>query len=79
MWGAIIGSVAAVVAVFLMQGPIVALALTAASSLALLVAMRFEERKMHARNPVHQPLQVIDGKTQDGVELVFPPLQQKAS
>lgn len=79
MWGAIIASTATIAAVFYMQGPIVALTLTAASSLALLVAMRIEERRMQQCRPMHQPLQVIDGTSNEEVNLVFPPLRQKAS
>jgi hypothetical protein len=79
MWGAIIGSVAAIVVVLYMQGPIVALTLTAASSLALLVAMRIEERKTRGHRPQAQPLQVIDGKTKEDMDLPFPPLRQRAS
>jgi hypothetical protein len=79
MWGAIIASVATIVVVLYMQGPIVALTLTAASSLALLVAMRIEERRTRGQRPQAQPLQVIDGKTKEDMDLIFPPLRQKAS
>jgi hypothetical protein len=79
MWGAIIASVATIMAAFYMQGPIVALVLTAASSLALLVAMRIEERRMHNCKPVHQPLQVINGHTDVDIDLAFPRLRQRAS
>jgi hypothetical protein len=78
MWTAIIASLATLVAVLYMQGPIVALALTAASSLALLVAMRIGEHKTPATTPVRTPLQVVSGKTEDA-NLLFPPLRQKAS
>jgi hypothetical protein len=79
MWGAIIAGVATIVVVLYMQGPIVALTLTAASSLALLVAMKTEERRMRGPRPQTQPLQVVDGKTKEDIDLGFPPLRQKAS
>ena len=77
MWSGIIASVATIGAVFYMQGPIVALALTAAGSLALLVAMRIGEQKAQALTPQPQSLQVIDGSKD--IDLRFPPLRQRAS
>ncbi len=77
MWSGIIASVATIGAVFYMQGPIVALALTAAGSLALLVAMRIGEQKAQAPTPQPQSLQVIDGSKD--IDLRFPPLRQRAS
>ena len=79
MWSGIIASVATVGAVFYMQGPIVALALTAAGSLALLVAMRIGEHKAaQAPTPQPKPLQVINGNSED-IDLLFPRLRQRAS
>jgi hypothetical protein len=77
MWSAIIASVATFVVVVYMQGPIVALALTAAGSLAVLVALRIGERKAPQQTLARTPLQVISGK--DEADLLFPPLRQKAS
>ena len=77
MWSAIIASLATLVAVLYMQGPIVALALTAASSLALLVAMRIGEHKTQAQTPARTSLHVVSGTTDE--DLMFPPLRQKAS
>jgi uncharacterized membrane protein YdjX (TVP38/TMEM64 family) len=79
MWGAIIASAATILAVLFMQGPIVALGLTVASSLAFLVALRMEERRMRDIGSAHQPLQALDGKSNDDVTLAFPPLRQRAS
>lgn len=78
MWSAIIASVATFVVVVYMQGPIVALTLTAAGSLALLVALRIGERKTPREALVRTPLQVVGG-TVDEADLLFPPLRQKAS
>lgn len=77
MWSAVFASVATIGVVFYMQGPIVALALTAASSLALLVAMKIGDKtQTPARQP--KPLQVINGNASDA-DLLFPPLRRKAS
>jgi hypothetical protein len=76
MWGAIIASMATVTVVLYMRGPIIALALTAVCSLALLVVMKIEERRMPEPNR-HQKLQMIDGKTE--VDLLFPPFERRAS
>lgn len=77
MWSAVIAGLAIFGLIVYMQGPIVALALAAAGSLALLVAMRIGERTTAAHSPARTPLQVISGK--DEKDLLFPPLKQKAS
>jgi hypothetical protein len=77
MWSAIIASLATFAVVVYMQGPIVALALTAAGSLALLVAMRIGEHKA-PQTLVPKPLHAVGGPT-DEADLLFPPLRQKAS
>jgi hypothetical protein len=77
MWSAIIASAATVAAVLYMQGPIVALALTALSSMALLVVLRSGEGKEQGAKPRPRPLEVIDGNSD--IDLMFPPLRQRAS
>jgi hypothetical protein len=77
MWSAIIASAATVAAVLYMQGPIVALALTALSSMALLVVLRAGENKEQVQKPRPRPLEVIDGNSE--IDIMFPPLRQRAS
>ena len=77
MWSAIIASAATVAAVLYMQGPIMALALTALSSMALLVVLRAGESKQQDEKPRPRPLEVIDGNNE--LDLMFPPLRQRAS
>lgn len=78
MWSAIIASVATIGAVLYMQGPIIALGLTAASSLALLLAMRIGERKTSSV----PKLGIVSGRNdtqKEDIDLLFPPLKQQAS
>jgi hypothetical protein len=77
MWSAIIAGAATIAAVLYIQGPIVALALTAVSSLALLLVLRAMENKNPAPKPYPRPLEVIDGN--NDIDLIFPPLKQQAS
>ncbi len=76
MWSAIISGAATIAAVLYIQGPIVALVLTAISSLALLIVLRATENNETQKAPP-RPLQVIDGNNE--VDLLFPPLKQQAS
>lgn len=77
MWSAIIAGAATIGAVLYIEGPIVALVLTAVSSLALLVVLRATENKNHIPSSCPRPLEVIDGKSD--IDLLFPPLKQQAS
>jgi|GEM_PF-2124698 len=77
MWSAIISGAATIAAVLYIQGPIVALVLTAVSSLALLVVLRATEHKMSVQKTSPRQLEVIDGNNE--VDLLFPPLNQQAS
>ena len=77
MWSAIVASAATIAAVLYLQGPIVALALTALSSMALLIVLRFNENKENSEKPRPRQLEVIDGKSE--ADLLFPPLRQRAS
>ena len=77
MWSAIITSAATIAAVLYMQGPIVALALTAVSSIALLIVLRTTEHKAAPAKPQVRPLEVVDAKSD--IDLLFPPLRQQAS
>jgi hypothetical protein len=77
MWSAIISGAATIAAVLYIQGPIVALILTAVSSLALLVVLRATENSVPAQKAHPRPLPVIDGNNE--VDLLFPPLTQQAS
>jgi hypothetical protein len=77
MWSAIISGAATIAAVLYIQGPIVALILTAVSSLALLIVLRTTENKLSVQKMRPRPLEVIDGKNE--VDLLFPPLNQQAS
>ena len=77
MWSAIITGAATIGAVLYMQGPVVALALTAVSSLALLIVLRAMENKTPAVPARPHPLEAIDGN--DEVDLLFPKLKQEAS
>ncbi|HEV2879330.1 MAG TPA: hypothetical protein VGW96_07060 [Candidatus Eremiobacteraceae bacterium] len=77
MWSAIVSSAVTIAAVLYMQGPIVALVLTAVSSLALLIALHATEKKAASEKPRPRPLEVIDGNNE--VDLLFPPLHQQAS
>jgi hypothetical protein len=74
MWSAIITSAATIAAVLYTQGPIIALALTAVSSMALLIVLRAAENKSNATQPQARPLEVIDGN--NGSDLGFPPLHE---
>jgi hypothetical protein len=78
MWSVIVASAVTIAAVLYMQGPIVALGLTAVSSLALLVVLRIGEHKTQGAGFERAPLQAIDG-TKDDADMMFPPLKQKAS
>jgi hypothetical protein len=72
MWSAIITSAATIGAVLYLQGPIVALGLTAVSSIALLIVLRASEQHAHA-----DPAAVAIAPGKDGdPELLFPPLRQ---
>lgn len=71
MWSAIITSAATIAAVLYLQGPIVALALTAISSIALLIVLRASE---HAQ-PEPATIAIAPGKDGDA-DLSFPPLRQ---
>lgn len=77
MWTAIIAGAATIAAVLYIQGPIVALVLTAVSSLALLVVLRITENKKPAQKARPRPMAVIDGN--NDADLLFPPLKQQAS
>jgi hypothetical protein len=77
MWSVIITGAATIAAVLYIQGPIVALVLTAVSSLALLVVLRAMENKKPVYRAYPQQLEVIDGNNEN--ELRFPPLKQQAS
>jgi len=77
MWSAIISGAATIAAVLYIQGPIVALVLTAVSSLALLVVLRATEHKISVEKTSPRPLEVIDGNNE--VDRLFPPLNQQAS
>ena len=77
MWSVIITGAATIGAVLYMQGPIVALALTAVSSLALLIVLRAMDNKIPAQPARPRPLDVIDGNNE--VDLIFPPLNRQAS
>ena len=72
MWSAIITSAATIGAVLYLQGPIVALGLTAVSSIALLIVLRASEQ-----HPLPKPASVTiaPGKGDDA-DLSFPPLRQ---
>ena len=76
MWSAIITSAATIGAVLYMQGPIVALGLTAVSSIALLIVLRATE---HKTETVMQPRPLAPMDGDDGLDLLFPPLRQQAS
>jgi hypothetical protein len=76
MWSVIISGAATIAAVLYIQGPIVALVLTAVSSLALLVVLRATENAVPEKAQP-RPLPVIDGNNE--VDLLFPPLKQQAS
>ena len=77
MWSAIITGAATIGAVLYMQGPVVALALTAVSSLALLIVLRAMENKTPALPVRPHLLEVIDGNNE--VDLLSPKLKQEAS
>ncbi len=77
MWSAIITSAATIGAVLYMQGPIVALALTAVSSIALLVVLRASEHKSEPSKQQPRPLELLDNTNE--IDLLFPPLRQQAS
>ncbi len=79
MWSAILASAATIAAVLYIQGPIMALALTAVSSIALLIVVRASEHKSESTKPqAHaRPLEVVEGNSEVG--LLFPPLRKQAS
>ena len=77
MRSVIITGAATIAAVLYIQGPIVALVLTAVSSLALLIVLRAMENKTPASKAYPRQLEVIDGNNED--ELRFPPVKQQAS
>jgi len=77
MWSAIITGAATIGTVLYIQGPIVALALTAVSSLALLIVLRAMENKTNAQRLHPRPLEVIDGN--NDVDIPFPPFNRQAS
>ncbi|MDQ6766608.1 MAG: hypothetical protein M3Z41_02235 [Candidatus Eremiobacteraeota bacterium] len=77
MWTAIITSAATIAAVLYMQGPIVALCLTALSSLVLLIVLRAAENRPNYPKPQPRPLEGINPTSE--IDLLFPPLQQEAS
>jgi hypothetical protein len=77
MWSAIIASVVTIGAVLYMEGPIVALALTALSSVALLVVLRASEAEQKADKPQPRPATTVG--TNDDIDLMFPPLRRRAS
>jgi hypothetical protein len=72
MWSAIITSAATIGAVLYLQGPIVALGLTAVSSIALLIVLRASEQHALAK-PAR--IAIAPGKD-DKADLSFPPLRQ---
>ena len=72
MWSAIITSAATIGAVLYLEGPVVALGLTAVSSIALLIVLRVNEQHGHAKPA---PVSIAPGKD-DKAELLFPPLRQ---
>ena len=73
MWSAIITSAATIGAVLYLQGPIVALGLTAVSSIALLIVLRATENRSEAKQQA-QPVTSIEGD--NDLDLLFPPLRQ---
>ncbi len=77
MWVAITSSAATIAAVLYMQGPIVALALTAVSSIALLIVLRASEHKSAPAKRQPRPLEIVDATRE--IDLLFPPLRQQAS
>ena len=77
MWSAIIAGAATIAAVLYIEGPIVALVLTAVSSLALLIVLRATENKIPAQKARPRPMAMIEGN--NDVEPLFPPLKQQAS
>lgn len=78
MYIAIIASVVAIGAALYMEGPIVALALTALTSLSLLIALRYSERKSAGRKKqAAAKLGVVAGS--GDADLHLPPLRQRAS
>lgn len=72
MWSAIITSAATIAAVLYLQGPIVALGLTAISSIALLIVLRASEQHAQAEP---KTVSIAPGKDGDA-DLNFPPLRQ---
>jgi len=72
MWSAIITSAATIGAVLYLQGPIVALGLTAVSSIALLIVLRASEQQTFAKPA---GIAIAPGKD-DEADLSFPPLRQ---
>jgi hypothetical protein len=71
MWSAIITSAATIAAVLYLQGPIVALGLTAVSSIALLIVLRATDTRTQAPEQAKTP--PMEGNELD---LLFPPLKQ---
>ncbi len=77
MWSAILASVVTIGAVLYMEGPVIALGLTALSSIALLIVLRASEAEQKIDKAKPLPIEAV-GKTAD-VEIMFPPLRQRAS
>lgn len=77
MWSAILGSALTFGLVVYMQGPLVALALTALGSAVLLLAVRSAPRKMRHAVNISRPLEVLEGG--GGSEVFFPPLTNRTA
>lgn len=77
MWSAIIASTATIATVLYMQGPIVALALTALSSVALLIVLRAGEGKNMREKLTPRPSEAVDSSGEG--DLAFSPLRKEAS
>ena len=72
MWSAIITSAATIAAVLYLQGPVVALGLTAVSSIALLIVLRASEQNAQPTRP-SAPVKPMES---EDLEMLFPPLRQ---
>jgi len=72
MWSAIITSAATIAAVLYLQGPIVALGLTAVSSIALLIVLRATDN----RTQTPEPAKTIPPMEGDELDMLFPPLKR---
>ncbi len=73
MWSAIITSAATIGAVLYLEGPIVALGLTAVSSIALLIVLRTSDNHTDKVKPRPQPRGTLGG---NDAEIMFPPLRR---